>query len=187
MSSERVRVTGRMSVVGAALMLASGAAGAMMLSACASDPTQGYSFSPAFRQDVRSIAVPIFQNDTFYHGAENLLTEAIVMELRRQTPYVLVDRSAAQTVLTGTIRSVDLGTLATDRETGLAAETAVQMSVDFSWADARTGRVLTVRRNFSAARSFVAARQGGERIETGQQQTIQTLARDIVAEMRSGW
>ena len=157
------------------------------LTGCSSDPTQGYSFSPSFRQDIKSIAVPIFQNDTFYHGLENQLTEAIVLEVRRQTPYALVDRSAAQTVLTGTIRKVDLGTLATDRQTGLAAETAISITIDFAWTDARTGRALTSRRNFSAARSFIPAQQAGERIETGQVVTVSQLARDVVAEMRSGW
>ena len=115
------------------------------------------------------------------------ITEAIVLEVRRQTPYALVDRSAAQTVLTGTIRKVDLGTLATDRQTGLAAETAISITIDFAWTDARTGRSLTSRRNFSAARSFIPAQQAGERIETGQVVTVSQLARDVVAEMRSGW
>lgn len=162
-------------------------AGSLPMTGCSTDPSQGYSFSPAFRQDVQTIAVPIFQNDTFYPRMAGKLNESIVAEIRKQTPYAIVDRAQSQTLLTGTIRTVNLSTLFTDQQTGLAAESAVSMTVDFAWTDTRSGRVLMSRKNFSVARAFVPARQGGELIQTGEDQAVQQLAKDIVAEMRSGW
>lgn len=163
------------------------AGAAVMLPACDSDPMAGYSFAPAYRTDVQTVAVPIFQNDTFFHGVETRLTESVVNEIRRQTPYRVAMGDAAQTELIGTVTSVELLALTQGRETGLVEEQGVRITIDFSWRDARTGKVLMERRNFTAARSFVPAEGVGERLDTGETQTVQRLARDIVAEMRSGW
>jgi|GEM_PF-427577 len=164
-----------------------GAAALLGLAACSNDPTQGYSFGTSFRSDVSSIAVPLFTNDTFTGGLEVKLAQAIVNEVRRQTPYRVVAGDAAQTVLRGTITQASLVTTVSGRETGLAEEQAVRITVDFAWTDARTGRVHSARRNFAAARTFVPAQGATERIEVGQDATLQQLARDIVGEMRSGW
>jgi hypothetical protein len=178
---------GRWSRVCAALgaLLAGGLA--TLLCACASDPTQGYSFATSFRSDVATIAVPLFRNDTFENGLEVRLAQLVANELRRQTPYRVVASESAQTVLSGSITQATLVTMASGRETGLAEEQAYRVTVDFSWTQARTGRVLTARRNFSAARTFVPAQGVGERLEVGQDAALQQLARDIVGELRSGW
>jgi hypothetical protein len=158
-----------------------------MLGACASDPGQGYAFSRPYRQDVQSISVPIFQNVTFLRGAEVRLTEGLIKELRRQTDWKVGDAAGAQTTLTGTITASELRASSLGRDTGLVEDQAVILTVDFEWKDVRTGKVLLSRRQFRASESFVPARGAGERIELAQNATIEALARDIVAEMRSSW
>jgi hypothetical protein len=155
--------------------------------ACSSDPSQGYSFATAHRADVQTIAVPVFTNDTFAHGTETRLAEAIVTELRKTTPYRVTSADTAQTVLSGTITGAELLTLTQGRQTGLVEDQGVRLTVSFTWKDRRSGRTLVERRSFSAARSFVPARGIGERLEDGQNATVQDLARAIVAELRSGW
>lgn len=157
------------------------------LSGCADDPHQGYSFSQSFRTDVKTVSVPVWSNNTFYHGIESKLAQALVTEINKTTPYRVTSGEAASTVLEGTITSVEMKKLSTGRDTGLGQELSLEVVCDFSWKDNRTSKVLTARKNFSAAKSFAPAKSVGERIEVGEDAAIQQLAKDIIAEMRSGW
>jgi hypothetical protein len=153
---------------------------------CSSDPTRGYSFRPAYDTSVRTISVPIFDNPTFSHGVEVQLTDAIIKEIQRRTPWVVVT-AGAQSTLRGRVTNVQMRPLTTSRLTGLVEEVAVSMTVDFTWEDSRTGRPILSRQSFSAARDFVPARPTGERLELGEHAVVQELARAIVNEMRSQW
>lgn len=171
---------------GLAMALAMGAL-VMVAGGCSSDPSQGYSFTSTFREDVTSISVPIFQNTTFARGLEVELTEAVVAELHKSTSWRIVQEETAQTTLRGTLTSSDLRKFSTARDSGLVEELGVSLTVDFEWKDNRTGKVLSARRGFTATQPFAPALGVNERIETGQHSAVQELARDIVAEMRSGW
>lgn len=157
------------------------------LASCASDPTQGYAFSSARPQSIRTVHVPIFRNDTYFRGVEVELTDAIVKEIRRSTPWRVTGEANADTILSGAVVAADLRTLSIARETGLSQEVAVVLTVDFDWTDARSGRALANRRGFAASEAFVPALGVGERIGVGQQATIDELAKAIVAELRSNW
>ncbi|MBA4027804.1 MAG: hypothetical protein C0475_01425 [Planctomyces sp.] len=157
------------------------------LAGCAADPRQDYSFRPTYRTDVQSIAVPVFRNDSFEFGLESRLTAAVLQELRRTTPWKVVGQDAAQTVLTGTITRVELQRLSLTQTTGLSEELAVRVTVNFGWVDRRTGQVLEQRRDFTGVGTFIPARGVSERIESGQNEAIAVLARDIVAELRGDW
>lgn len=158
-----------------------------ILPACASDPRSGYTFADAHRTDVRTVAVPIFENGTFSHGLEFQLTDALVKEIHRSTPWRVASRDEADTTLSGSITSVELRRLSRGSETGMVQEVAVDMAVAFEWKRNRTGEILIARRNFRAPESFVPARGARERLEFGEAATIDQLARDIVAELRSSW
>jgi hypothetical protein len=168
-------------------VLALGAA-VLCTPACSTDPTRGYSFQPARDQRVRTVAVPIFENQTFSHDVEIQLTEAIVKEIQRTTPWrVVPGDEGADTTLTGTISDTPLRTLSRSRTTGLVQEVGVDMTVDFDWRDNRDQKLLVSRKGFTASASFVPAQGTRERLEVGQHGAIQQLARDIVAELRSNW
>lgn len=153
---------------------------------CSSDPTQGYSFRSTRAADIRTISIPVFDNQSFNHGVETQLTEAITKEVQRMTNWVVVTRNA-QTTLTGSITSSRLRPLSTSSSTGLVLEQAVELNVDFEWRDARTGEVLVSRRGLKAMESFVPARGTDERIDLGTHAAIQELARTIVNELRTNW
>lgn len=175
-----MRVAG---VIGVGLVCAA----ALALGGCASDPSQGYAFSSTYGTEIRTVAVPVFRNETFASGIETHLTEAIIKEIQRTTPWVVTGESDAETVLTGTIVSSDLRALSMGRKTGLVQEMSVRMVVDFTWVNNRTGQAILTRENFAAAETFVPTRRSGERLETGEHATVQELAREIVRELRSNW
>lgn len=162
-------------------------AGVMACAGCASDPTQGYSFRSTYGESIRTVAVPVFENRTYAKGIEVALTEAVIKEIQRSTPWAVVPREQADSVLAGSITDSSLRALSTSRRTGLVQEMAVKLTVDFDWTSSRTGQVLVSRRAFDAVETFVPARGTGERLELGEAAAVQEMARDIVAELRSNW
>lgn len=157
------------------------------VASCASDPSTGYTFRTSHRQGVRSISVPMFENRTFHKGLEAHLTDAVIKEMQRSTPWAVSGAGSAQTTLEGTIASVELRPLSTGRDSGMVQEMAVRITVDFAWRDNATGNAIVERRGFSASESFVPARPAAEPLALGEYAAAQQLARDIVAEMRSDW
>lgn len=160
---------------------------ACLLSACSSDPTQGYAFRPARQAGIRTISVPVFDNTSYMHGMEADLTEALVKEIQRNTQWVVVQGGSAQSTLSGVISSGVMQPLSLSSRSGMVMEQAVELTVDFEWRDARSGEVLIARKGFKTMQSFVPARGTDERLELGQHAAVQELARSIVNELRSSW
>lgn len=163
------------------------AIGLWALGGCSSDPRSGYAFGTGHDESIRTVALPMFGNTTYSHGVELDLTDAIVKEIHRSTPWRVAPADRADTTLSGTIVDVELRKLGTAPVSGLVQELAVEVAVDYEFKDNRTGRVLVARQGFRAAESFVPARGVGERIEVGERQAIEELARDIVASLRDAW
>lgn len=160
---------------------------AVGIAACHSDPSRGYSFASTFPEGVNSISVNVFENQTFAVGLERDVTEAVIKELQRSTPLLVVRAGSADSDLVGIITSAEMQRLSLDSQTGLAQELAVQITVDFDWRDRRSGKLLSSRRNFTATDTFVPARQTGERLEVGQTSAAQRLAKELVADLRADW
>jgi hypothetical protein len=159
----------------------------MVVSSCASDPTQGYSFSPTYPKSIKTVSIPVFENYTFNPGLENQLTEAVIKEVQRSTGIKVTTAEIADSRLKGVITKVQLRRLNVEHLTGLVQEEAVQITVNFEWKDNHTGKTLVARDGFATSDTFVASRPVNETLEVGQEAAIQRLARDIVAELRSGW
>jgi len=162
-------------------------AGLVGLSGCSADGSNGYAFGGAYREDIRTIAIPVFENETYAPGLEIELTDALIKEIHRSTPWRVTNTSAASTRLSGRIDSADLKKLTTNSRSGLVQELGVVIAVSFEWRDLRTDEILVSRHNFRGAETFVPARGARERLETGQRATVDQLAREIVAELRSSW
>lgn len=154
---------------------------------CASDPASGYAFASAHDAAIGGVAVPVFENLTFSHGLEAQLTEAVVKEIQRSTPWAIAPRDAAGAILTGQITGARLRPLSTARVSGLTEQAALEITVNFELRNARTGRIILSKRNFRAAGGFVPVQGVGERLDIGQAGAVDALARDIVAALRADW
>jgi hypothetical protein len=159
----------------------------VLLSACASDPTRGYAALSTYSPDHATVAVPILENDTFQRGIEFEITDALIKEIERRTPYRIDDQTRADTVLTGRIVRAELNQLSRSRETRLAEEMVLSVTIDFTWRDRRTNRTLLERRSFTGHGLFLPSHPSHEPLEIGRFSAAQELARDIVNEMRSEW
>ena len=147
----------------------------------------GYTTKDLYPRNIRTVAVPILANRTFYRGVEQDLTEALIKEIELRTPYKVASSDTADTIFHGTITNVSQRTLSSAREGGLPEELEVRITVSFEWRNARTGEILRQRKDFDAVGRYIPAKGVGESFSVAQHNAVQLLAQDIVSTMRSDW
>ncbi len=145
----------------------------------------GYTTRSLYSSSIKTVAVPMWRNQTFRRQLEFKLTEAIDKNIEARTPFRLAPRSTADSVLTGTIVSVQENVLNSNFQTNLPQQTQVTIAVNFTWRDLRTGKVLEVRKYFAASASEVPAI--GTQLSDAEQVVIERLARRIVDSMQKPW
>lgn len=138
-----------------------------------------------YREDVRTIAVPVFKSESFSRGDEIQLTQALVAQIESRTPYKVVPREKADTILEGTLTRTSTSTVSRDDQTNLPQEQLYTLRIDFTWKDLRNGRILVDRRNFEQANTFYPTL--GEGTYIGKQSAAESLASAIVNELQRDW
>lgn len=149
------------------------------------DPNSNYQWRSLYREDVKSVAVPIFANKDFNRGVEFSLTEAIVKQIEARTPYKVMPRERADTILEGEVVSVSRNVISNDAQAAIPQEQLYTVRVNFVWKDIRTGRILCERRNFEQTAVYYPTLAEGRFI--GQQQNAEKLAAGIVSELAADW
>jgi len=147
----------------------------------------GYQTRETFPSEVRSVAVPIFENESFYRGFERDLTEAVIKQIELRTPYKTVSAASAQTELHGVIRSVQQRQSIRQPRAGYPREMEIALTVDVEWRDARTGEVLRSREGLEAVGRYLPESPVSETFETGRHAASQRMATAIVDAMRGDW
>jgi len=145
----------------------------------------GYHWESLYRPDVRTVAAPIFDNNTFSRGVEFALSKAIVNQLEASTPYKVMPREKADTVLEGEIVRVSANTISQDTTSAIPQEQITAIIVNFVWKDLRNGRILCERRGFQAAATYYPTL--GESRWVSQQHATEKLATAIVQELQADW
>ncbi len=158
-------------------------AGACCLGGC------GYTAQSQYRSDVRTIAVPIWHRsaNVYRRDIEIRLTEALVKRIEAETPYKVVDRSRADTVLEGTLLAVRQAVLSFDTRTGEARELQVSITVDFTWKDLRSGELLVEKRRFPVTAEYIPAGPFNEDFFLGSEDVLNRLAQRIVEQLAAPW
>ncbi len=159
----------------------------LSLGGCADGTIAGYRAGPVHDTQIRSVAVPIFENQTYEPGLEARLTEAIIKQIQTTTPWRVTSEDYADTVLTGSITNVFRVPLTRRPGTNLPEEAAYFTRINFVWTDSRSGRVLAQRSFVTAASTFVPNRAVGETIDIARDTSSQELARQIVRELQAEW
>ena len=145
----------------------------------------GYRWNSLYREDVQTVAVPIFTNTSFRRGVEFRLTEAVVKQMELHAPYKVVPRERADTILEGQITAVNATTMSRDIETALPREQMVTLTVDLIWKDLRNGRILCQRKGLT--QSAVDVENLGEGEFVGSQGAIEKFALTIVQDLQADW
>jgi hypothetical protein len=116
-----------------------------------------------------------------------MLTDAVIKEIQSRTHYRILGEQYADTLLTGTIKSVDLQLISQSRTTGLDNEMTVKVLIDFQWINLLQGGRIVGRNNFASSAIFIPSRPSSEPFEVGEFAVVQQLASDIVDQMQASW
>jgi hypothetical protein len=145
----------------------------------------GYHTGSLYRQDVQTVAIPIFTNRTFYRNVEFDLTKAVINQLEARSPYKVVDRERADTILEGEVVEVRVGTLSESLRNALPQEQLYTVRVNFTWKNLRTGRILAQRKNFEQSVAYYPTLGEGQFV--GSQNAVEKLAIAVVQELEAEW
>ena len=145
----------------------------------------GYHWNSLYREDIQTVAIPIFTTKDYRRGIEFRLTEAVIKQLELRAPYKVVPKERADTILEGQVTSVRVGTLSRDFQTNEPREQDLVVIVDVTWKDLRTGKILLQRRGLQQDAVFHPPLGEGEFV--GAQQAIERIALVIVQEMEADW
>jgi len=128
---------------------------AACLGFCGCSGLGGYSNESVFPQDVTSVYVEMFDNQSFWRGVEYDLTDALAKRIEAQTPYKIISsRDRADTVISGQIVTVNQTVLSAERETGRALEKEVVLQAVVNWKNLKTGALLIDSKTVSASATY---------------------------------
>ncbi len=154
----------------------------------------GYQVGPQalFRNDIRTIHVPIARNDTFRHDLGVRLTEAVIREIERRTPYKVTGNPNADSTLTMRFLTETKRVLTeTSGDDPRALDAVVSMQA--AWVD-RGGQLLMQNQllpnqdlAFTFSQSSRVVPEAGQSIESELQAAIDDLATRVVSQMEIRW
>ena len=155
----------------------------LAVAGCSSD--SGFHWGSTYRTDIHSVCVPIFTTRDYHRNVEFQLTDALDKTIEEFTPYKIEPRERADTILEGEIVSIRPLTLSLNPNTATPQEQSYTVTVNFTWKDLRTGKILVSRSNFEQTSTYFATL--GESQFVASQDAAQRLAMGIVHEMEAPW
>lgn len=144
----------------------------------------GYSSKSLLRSNVRSIYVPIFDNNTFRRGYEFDLTKAVRDQILLRTRLNIVDKDEADSILFGKITSVNENVLIENTRDNIV-ESRVSVGIEIRWVDRRTGRTIVERKNIRRQTEFIVGRN--ETLTSSSNEAFVKVAQGIVDAMEEDW
>jgi hypothetical protein len=146
----------------------------------------GYSNEAMFPDDVSSVCLEMFDNQSFRRGVEFELSDALAKRIELDTPYKIVSNTdRADTVISGQIVSIGEIALSTDRELGTVLEKEVEMQAVVNWKNLKTGQLLIDHIVVSASASYSEYQM--QDFKYASALAANNLARKIVELMERKW
>jgi hypothetical protein len=145
-----------------------------------------YSSESMFSQDISSVCLEMFDNQTYWRGVEYELSDALAKRIEAQTPYKIISsKDRADTVISGQITSINESALSTQREMGTVLETEVQLQAVVNWKNLKTGELLIDNQTVSAEATYSPYQN--QDFSYASALAANNLARKIVELMEKGW
>jgi Lipopolysaccharide-assembly len=148
----------------------------------------GYSIRPPYDPSIRTVYVPVFRSYTFREDANLKLTECVIKEIERRTPYKVVGSpEGADTTLSGIIQYVEKNILV-ENPNNLPRHLTATVNATVTWEDNRPARdekkkppSVVVIENVSFYPEL------GETASLGYQKAFERMAQQIVGMMEQPW
>ena len=145
-----------------------------------------------YRNDVRTVYVPVIRNDSFRNDLGVRLTEAVQKAIEERTPFKVTGDPAADSVLTCRVIS-DSKQVLTETDTDEPRALDNSISIEAAWVN-RQGLVLMENRILPADQLALFFQQSSRMVpEAGQtsatafQNVVDDLADQIVNQMQVRW
>jgi hypothetical protein len=146
----------------------------------------GYSNEFIYPEDVSTVYVEMFDNQSFYRGIEYELTDALAKRIEVETPYKVVSNPEhADTIINGKITSVAQSTLSAERQTGRALEKEVELRAVVTWKNLKTGQLLVNNSVVGASATYSEWQQ--QTFNYASSLAANNMARKIVELMEKQW
>ena len=147
---------------------------------------KGYSNKSLFPDDVRTVCLEMFDNQSFRRGIEFELSDALSKRIETETPYKIVsDRSRADTIISGQIVSIGETALSIDRDSGRILEKEVELFAVVNWKNLNTGQLLIDNQTVSSSASYSEYQM--QDFKYGSSLAANKLALKIVELMEKKW
>jgi hypothetical protein len=173
-------------VMNKSILTATGVVFAVMLICGCGKPRGGYSNEWLYPQNVESVYVEMFENESFRRGLEYELTDAVAKRIEAETPYKIVsDRDIADSVISGKIVSINENALTMERQTGRPLEKQASVVAMVTWKNLKTGQFLVEKAIVKEAMSFSPWLNQG--YDYGSAVAVNRMAERIVEQMQVKW
>jgi hypothetical protein len=163
------------------------AAVVLAITGCGSDASKGWVFGTTYDTSIKTVAVPVVQNNTFDREVGYLLTKALIQQIETRTPWRVADETVADTLLEVRITKVDMRSLSNSRLTKLDQEMALELTTDWTWERLDDNSTITGWDGMGTNGMFFPSNPLGERIELGRLQAVDLMAQAIVDRMAKAW
>jgi hypothetical protein len=145
----------------------------------------GYSVRPPFQQNIRTVYVPMFQSLVFRRDVNLRLTETIIKEIERRTPYKVVGKpEGADTTLAGTVNFADKN-IVVENPFNLPRQLQTNLTATLTWTDNRTEKMVGTPFVVAAAVNFFP--EVGETSMAAFQRACDRIAEEVVGAMEKPW
>lgn len=143
-----------------------------------------YSFSGAVPGDIKSIAIPLFNNQTAEFGIQETITDALIAGFQREGILKVVGEVRADAILHGTILRIEdtPNTYGADEQ---VSEYRFQITCEIALEKTRTGEDLW-KETFSTWGNYPYTGSLSDR-QIGMDESLRKLTEDILNRIVSSW
>ncbi len=149
----------------------------------------GYTASASLPGHIKSIAIPVFKNETLEYQIEDDITNAVIEKFVADNRLRVVGEKAANSVLLGTVTGYQRRVFSySTGEVAQEYEVTIKMSVEFK--DLTNGRIIWKDDSLVSSARYFAVDMAGQKAQTeqdGRQPAIAFLANDILTRTVEGW
>ena len=143
---------------------------------------------PAHLSAIKSIYVPLFQNDTLLERAETIATNSAVDAITRDGTYKVLNNQQADGVLLGKITRADFNQVSTSRlDSDRAEELNITLSVEWALVDANNPQTILEKGTAKGSTRFFAADNISIARTNGLEEALRKACESIVTRLSDGF
>ena len=142
-----------------------------------------YTFSPSALGGIKSLAIPLFENQTPESGLREDLTDRLSRAFVDDNTLRVVPEGRADAVLRGSVISYSREAY-TYSEAEVVSEYIVRIGINVEFAEKKSGEIIWEERNMSNWGTYDSATQGED---DGKEMAIGKLVEDILNKTVKGW